>query len=186
MATNLRPMPVVVIEPCPSDDDVVRPPAARRIRRSCSLNNSSSIYKDLHGAIHHSSSTSRFEAILFRSRSYPPNCSSRFFFVEPTGKSSLLQSPSTSFNFNFNSLDPNAALGGTQTPGGSSSRYSLYGSFFDVSDCGATFSPTGNERIEPKWLSCAGRPLLIVDQSSPNTFQDKCLDWLRQVKSNTN
>ena len=179
MASNLRSMPVVVIDHCPSDDVV--PPV--RTRRSCSLNNFSSIYRDLEGAIHHSTSSTRFDPILFRSRSYPPNCSN--FFFERTGKSSRLQSPSTSFNCNFNSLDPNASLGGTQTPGGSSSRYSLYGSFFDVSDCGATFSPAGNERTETKILTFAGRPLFIADQASPNTFQDKCLDWLRQVKSNT-
>ena len=95
-----------------------------------------------------------------------------------------IQSPSTSIHFNMNWLDPN---GGTQTPDGSSSRYSLYGSFFDLSESGYC-QPSDQQFIKPdkKLLTIDGRPLLIVDQSNrlaTNTYQDKCTDWLRHINT---
>ena len=182
MAASMRPsqpMPLFVIDTCPSDDnEEVRKPAKAssnaRMTRAWSLPNCHETYKDLHGAVHYSL-LNHFQSFLNRSRSYPnPNLSS--IYSKVNDKYFQLQSPSASVHMNMNSLDPHA--GGSQTPGGASSRYSHYGSFFDVSESG--YYPSSEQhchRSDNKLLTIGGRPLLIVDQNTRltnNTFQDKC------------
>jgi hypothetical protein len=189
MATSIRsslPMPLLVIDTCPSDENQesmkIPKELNSNISRSWSLPNCNETYKDLRGAIHYSFAT-RLNNILKRSRSYPSNNLS--IYLKSNEKFFINQSPSTSLHFNMNRLDPN---GGTQTPGGSSSRYSLYGSFFDLSETGY-YPPTDQPFIksDKKLLTIDGRPLLIVDNStrlSTNTYQDKCTDWLRNLNTN--
>lgn len=189
MATNVRPMPLLVIDTCPSNENQSKKIKSKKVipkpTRSWSLTNCSETYKDLQGAIHQSVSL-RFDQVLYRSRSYPNN--SLAICWKANEKHYLLQSPSTSTNINC--LDPNSAFLGSQTPGGSSSRYSLYGSVFNVSESGyCPSSDQSHHKSDNKLLTLGGRPLLIIDQPhrfAPNTFQDKCIDWLRQIQTNTN
>jgi hypothetical protein len=188
MATSMRstqPMPSFVIDTCPSNDnqESMKTPkqTTSNISRSWSLPNCNETYKDLCGAIHYTF-FNRLNNIFKRSRSYPNNPHSAYF--KSNEKFFRVQSPSTSIQFNRNWLDPN---GGTQTPDGSSSRYSLYGSFFDLSESG--YCPSSDQqfiRSDKKLLTIDGRPLLIVDHSnrlSTNTYQDKCTDWLRHINT---
>jgi hypothetical protein len=178
-------MPLFVIDTCPSDDnqESLKTPQQSNpnISRSWSLPNCNETYKDLRGAVHYSF-VNRLNNILKRSYSYPNN----YFltYLKSNEKYSYIQSPSTSIHMNL--LDPN---GGTQTPSGSSSRYSLYGSFFDLSESGY-YPPSDQQFIKTdnKLLTIDGRPLLIVDHStrlSTNTYQDKCTDWLRHLNTNS-
>jgi len=182
-----QPMPLFVIDTCPSDDnqESLKTPKQSNpnISRSWSLPNCNETYKDLRGAVHYSF-VNRLNNILKRTYSYPNN----YFltYLKSNEKYSHIQSPSTSIHINMNLLDPN---GGTQTPGGSSSRYSLYGSFFDLSESGY-YPPSDQQFIktDTKLLTIDGRPLLIVDHStrlSTNTYQDKCTDWLRHLNTNS-
>jgi len=190
MANNMRPsqpMPLFVIDTCPSDENqqLIKTPkqSISKVSRSWSLPNCNETYKDLCGAIHYSFSN-RLINILKRSRSYPTN--NLLKYLNLNEKYFHIQSPSTSIHINMNRLDPN---GGTQTPDGSSSRYSLYGSFFDLSESGY-YPPSDQQFIKTdnKLLTIDGRPLLIVDHStrlSTNTYQDKCTDWLRHLNTNS-
>jgi hypothetical protein len=190
MANSVRltqPMPLFVIDTCPSEEnqETVKPSKELNpnISRSWSLPNCNETYKDLRGAIHYSFSN-RFNNFLTRSRSYPNNYLIKY--LKTNDKYFPRHSPSTSINFNMNCLNPN---GGTQTPGGSSSRYSLYGSFFDLSESGY-YPPTDQQLVKSdnKLLTIDGRPLLILDHSPrliTNTYQDKCNDWLRQLDINS-
>lgn len=184
MTSSLRPTqptPLFVIETCSSDDipQLIKSPKQSPTvpSRSWSLPNCNETYKDLHGAIHYSFSN-RLNNLLKRSRSYPNN-----YLLLYSKMNEVLfrtQSPSASMSFNVNFLDPNHA---TLTPSGASSRYSLYGSFFDLSESGY-YPPTDN-----KFLTIEGRPLLIVDHSSrltSNAYQDKCTDWLDHLATNSN
>lgn len=183
---STMPMPTLVIDSCSSDDEQhekqSKNETVKKIRRSWSLTNYQQAYKDLHGAIH-ASLTSQSLYLHGRSRSYPNNYLS--FYMKTNDKNFLLQSPTASIHMNMNSLDPN---GGAQTPGGSSSRYSLYGSFFDLSESG--YYPATDQiysKSDNKLLTAGGRPLLILDQRtrlSANTIQDKCNDWLSQLNTN--
>ena len=191
MASNMlssQPMPMFVIDTCPSDDNQgskrISKQSIPTISRSCSLPNCNETYKDLCGAIHHSF-TNRLNNHFKHSYSYPIDYLS--IYAKSNEKSSYLtQSPSTSVHFNMNRLDPH---GGTQTPGGSSSRYSLYGSFFDLSESG--YCATTDQSLiktDKKLLTFDGRPLLIVDRSprlTTDTYQHKCTDWLRQLNVNS-
>ncbi len=177
---SLQPMPLFIIDTCPSDDKQesikIPKPSTSNISHAWSLPNCNETYKDLCGAIHYSFAN-RLNNILTRSRSYPNH--SLLTYLKFNEKNFLNQSPSTSIHFNINRLDPN---NGTQTPGGSSSRYSLYGSFFDLSESGY-YPPSDN-----KLLTIDGHPLLIVDHSTRltnNTYQDKCTDWLRHLHTNS-
>ena len=98
------------------------------------------------------------------------------------------QYPSSSFHFNMNLLDPNC---GTRTPSVFSSRYSLYGSFLNLSESGYYPSSDQQQFIESdhKSITIDGRPLLIVDYStrlsSTHTYHEKCNDWLRELDKNS-
>lgn len=183
-----QPMPLFIIDTCPSDDNQnsIKSPQqlTRTISRWWSLPNCNDTYKDLHGAIHQSLSV-RLKNLSKRSRSYPNNYLLDYFKTYEKFFSD--QSPSASIHLNLNRLDPN---NGTQTPGGSSSRYSLYGSFFDLSESGY-FPPSDQAHIKSdnnKSLTIGGRPLLAIDQSTrltTDTYQDKCTDWLRQLHTNS-
>lgn len=190
MANNMcssHPMPLFVIDTCPSNDNQELIKKSKQlnsnISRSWSLPNCSETYKDLCGAVHYSFAN-RLYNILKRSSSYPTNYISTY--LKSNGKYFRIQSPSTSIHINMNLLDPN---GGTQTPGGSSSRYSLYGSFFDLSE--NDYYPSSDQQFiksDNKLLTIDGRPLLILDNStrlSTNTYQDKCTDWLRHLNTNS-
>jgi hypothetical protein len=191
MAYNMlssQPMPLFVIDTCPSNDnqELLKTPkqSNSNILRSWSLPNCNETYKDLCGAVHYSF-FNRLNNIFKRSHSYPNNLFLKY--LKPNEKYSHIQSPSTSIHINMNLLDPNG--GGTQTPGGSSSRYSLYGSYFDLSESGY-YPPSDQQFIKSdnKLLTIDGRPLLIVDHStrlSTNTYQDKCTDWLRHLNTNS-
>lgn len=189
MASNMlssQPMPLFVIDTCPSNDNEesnrVSKQSIATISRSWSLPNCNETYKDLCGAIHYSF-TNRLSHTFKHSHSYPTN--SLPIDSKSNEKSHLRQSPSTSVQFSMNRLDPN---GGTLTPGGSSSRYSLYGSFFDLSESG--YCATTDQSLiksDNKLLTFDGRPLLIVDHSprlTTDTYQHKCTDWLRQLNVN--
>ena len=126
MAKNIRssqPMPLFVIDTCPTDDKEesikIIKPSTSTVSRSWSLPNCNETYKDLCGAIHYSF-INRLKNILKHSRSYPNN--SLLTHLRTHEKFFLNQSPSTSVHFNINRLDPTS---GIQTPGGSSSRYFL-------------------------------------------------------------
>jgi hypothetical protein len=191
MANNIRssqPMPLFVIDTCSSDDNQesikIIKQSTTNISRSWSLPNCNETYKDLCGALHYSFSN-RLNHLLKYSRSYPNNYLLTYF--KSNEEYFLNQSPTTSIHFNMNRLDPN---GGTQTPGGSSSRYSLYGSFFDLSESG--YYPPSDQpfiKSDNKLLTIDGRPLLIVDHSTRlttiNNYQDKCTDWLRHLNTNS-
>jgi hypothetical protein len=190
MANNTRttqPMPLLVIDTCPSDDNKESikklKQSTSNISRSWSLPNCNETYKDLCGAIHYSFSN-RLNNILKYSRSYPNNYLLTYL---KSNEKYFYQSPTNSIHLNLNRLDPN---GGTQTPGGSSSIYSLYGSFFDLSESG--YYPPSDQpfiKSDNKLLTIDGRPLLIVDHSNRlttnNTYQDKCTDWLRHLNTNS-
>jgi len=178
-----QPMPLFVIDICPSDDNQERIKTPKEspsnISRSWSLPNCNETYKDLCGAIHYSFAN-RLTHILKRSWSYPNNY--LITYLKSNDKYFYIQSPSTPIHLNINRLDPNV---GTQTPGSSSSRYSLYGSFLDLSESG--YYPSSDQQFN-KFLTIDGRPLLIVDPStrlSTNTYQDKCTDWLRHLNTNS-
>jgi hypothetical protein len=135
--------------------------------RSLSLPNYNEAYKDLSGAIH-SSSINRLTNFFLRSYSYPTN-------------KKLIYSQSSSFKINLtmNFLDP---FNSVHSPGGSSSRYSLYGSGLDLSESGCYASLS---KTDKKLLTSDGHPLLIVENSvklSTNTYQDKCNDWLSHLE----
>jgi hypothetical protein len=167
MATNMCTTPMFIIENCSTlDDNKELIKTTISFPRSLSLINYGEAYKDLSGNIHYSSSNCLKNFFL---RSY--SCPTNFFSND---NSFFLQSPSTTMNL----LDPSK---GIYSPGGSSSRYSLYGSFFDLSESGyhPSLIKTNN-----KLLTINGRPLLIVDNTSKlsmNTIQDKCNDWLNHL-----
>ncbi|CAF0973534.1 unnamed protein product [Adineta ricciae] len=181
MATTIRAadhMPMFVINICSSEDYstsdelIKNPPTASVLTRSLSLPNHGQAYKDLCGTIHYSSSNS-YKSSITRSHSYPNN----YLLHE---KSLGLQSSTSVINCGMGLLDP---YNGTQSPGGSSSRYSLYGSFFDLSESG--YHPS-LMKTDNKLLTIDGKPLFIVDNPprlSMNTYQDKCKDWLTHLDS---
>ena len=135
MATSTfptHPMPMLIIDTCPCADNnecvqTKRISSTRRSsRRSLSLPNCSNAYKDLCGAIHTSSSSSKYWMNdLTRCHSYPNNALYK-------DQSDHTQPLAGSMHFPMSLLDP--ATGGLHSPGDSSSRYSLYGSFFDLSE----------------------------------------------------
>jgi hypothetical protein len=164
---NKRSTPVLVIDICSTLDDHKE---SHLLPRSLSLLNYTEAYKDLSGIIHHSS-LNRSKNFFFRSYSYPNN----FFSDE---KSIPFQPSSTTINFGMKLLDP---YNGINSPADSSSRYSLYGSYFNLSE--NSYHPS-LIKTENKLLAIDGRPLLIVDNPSKlsiNTYQDKCNDWLRRL-----
>lgn len=148
--TNMRAMPpMFIIDNCSTLEDnqeltiILK---SNRYRRSLSLINYGEVYKDLSGTIHYSSINYLQKNFFLRSYSCPKNYLSN-------ERSFSIQSPSMTMNF----LDP---FNGTHSPGGSSSRYSLYGSFFDLSENG----------YHPSKLSIT------------TTYQDKCKDWLSHLE----
>lgn len=183
MANNIRsmhPMPMLVIDDClPEDNEQLRRTVTatipslsktKSISRSLSLPNHGEAYKDLSGAIHYSSSHC-LKNLFLRSHSFPTNPSS-------DDKSFSVQSFSNKIHLSMNLLDPN---NGTHSPGGSSSRYSLYGSFFDLSEsgCHSSYSKSDN-----RLLTTDACLLLTIDKSSKlstNTYQDKCNEWLNHL-----
>lgn len=186
MTNSLRsplPTPVFVIDTCPSDDtqEPLRPlkPPVFTPCRSWSLPNCNETYKDLDGSVHHSFHR-RLTQFLQRSRSYPNNHLALYSKANELLFRTPLSLAPTSLHVNY--LDPH---GGMQTPGGASSRYSLYGSIFDLSESG--FYPPSDHPLtksDQRVLTIGGRPLLIVDQSSragANAFEDKCARWLHHL-----
>ncbi|CAF3530132.1 unnamed protein product [Rotaria sordida] len=188
MANNMRsihPTPRFVIDNCSSEenDELIKktitttitttlPSKKQSISRSLSLPNYGETYKDLSGAIHYSS-LNRLKNFFIRSYSYPNN----YFSNE---KSYYLQTLSTKINIGMSFLGPNS---GIYSPAASSSRYSLYGSFFDLSESGHN---TSHVKPENRLLTTDGYSLLTVDNSSkllPHTYQDKCNDWLSHLDS---
>ena len=157
-ATNRCGKPLCIIKTSSSDDhdvlmSVNSPTLSIKTWRTFSLPDCRRIYKDLTGKTHRCDTTQR----PVRSRSFP----STFRFVVDEERRRT-----ASF------LEPNAP--GLRSPGGSSSRYSLYGSFVDLSEC--DFPPARKlfvDRQEPS--------LLLVD-SPANTVEDKCNDWLNQLE----
>lgn len=182
-----QPTPLFVIDCCSSDDiqNTIKNPknSSSNISHSWSLPDCNQTYKDLCGAIHYSFSN-RVNTILKRSRSYPNNYLLKYLKLYE--KNFHIQSPTASIHCNMNLLDPN---GGTQTPGGASSRYSLYGSFFDLSESG--YYPSADQRYiksNNKILTIDGHPLLVVDNAAripTNNYQDKCADWLRRLNTSS-
>ncbi|CAF2554784.1 unnamed protein product [Rotaria sp. Silwood2] len=182
-----QPVPLFVIDTCSLDSNLksIKTPkqSTSNISRSWSLPNCNETYKDLCGAIHNTFSN-RFNNFLKQSRSYPNNYLLTYLKLQE--KKNHIQSPSTSMYGNINLLDPN---GGTQTPSCVSSRYSLHGSFVDLSESGY-YPPSDKPFIKSnnKLLTIDGHPLLIVDpftRLSTNTYQDKCTDWLRRLNINS-
>ncbi|UJR20745.1 hypothetical protein I4U23_023863 [Adineta vaga] len=184
MASTVRVVdqkPTFVINICSSEDNnndehIKKPTTcsskSNLLTRSLTLPNYGQAYKDLSGTIHYSSSNS-YKNSFTKSHSYPNN----YLLHE---KSSGLQSSLSAINCGIGLLDP---YNGTQSPGGSSSRYSLYGSFFDLSESG--YHPS-LMKTDNKLLTIDGKPLLIVDNSSRfsmNACQDKCKDWLTRINS---
>jgi len=180
MTNNMRSihsMPMFVIDTCPTleenNKELIKTTMSLKYKscpRSLSLINYGEAYKDLSGTIHYSS-LNDLKNFFIRSYSCPNNYLSN-------GKSLHIQSPLTTINFGMNLLDP---YDGTHSPGGSSSRYSLYGSFFDLSEKG--YQPS-LIKTDNKLLTINGRSLLIFDNSSKlsmNTYQDKCNDWLNHL-----
>ncbi|CAF1071217.1 unnamed protein product [Rotaria magnacalcarata] len=182
MATNIcstHPMPVLVIDDCSSEENeeliktITTSSSSKKksVSRSLSLPNHREAYTDLSGTIHYSSSSNRLKNLFTRSYSYPTN-----FFSHD--KSFYFQSYSNKIHMIINLLDPN---NGIHSPGGSSSRYSLYGSFFDLSESGC-HSPYS--KADNRLITNDGCLLLTVDKSSKlstNTYQEKCNDWLSQL-----
>ncbi|CAF0878299.1 unnamed protein product [Rotaria sp. Silwood1] len=184
MANNMpsiHPMPRFVIDHCSSEENeefikttttatTTLPWKKQAVSRSLSLPNYTETYKDLSGAIHYSSSNC-LKNYFIRSYSYPNN----YFSNE---KSFYSPSISTKINVAMGFLDPN---NGTCSPAASSSRYSLYGSFFDLSECGYHGSYVNPDN---RLLTSDGYSLLTVDNSSKlptHTYQDKCNDWLSHL-----
>ncbi len=178
MATNMRlidPMPMFVIDTCSSEDteELIKTRISSEhnpFPRSLSLPNSGEAYKDLYGTIHYSSSNLLKNSVI-RSYSYPNN----YLLHEKSFHSQL---PTAKINCAKSLLDP---YNGTHSPCGSSSRYSLYGSFFDLSE--SKYQPSLIKR-DKQSLTINGNPLLIVHNSSKlstNTYQDKCKDWLTHL-----
>jgi hypothetical protein len=172
---SMYPLPLFIIDTCSSKDDGELPKAAISLKynslpRSFSLPNRGETYKDLCGLIHYSLSN-RLKTFFTRSRSYPNN----YLTNEQRCHS---RSVSTSINVPMNLLDP---YNGKQSPGGSSSRCSLYGSFFDLSESGYyPLSIPSNKKL----LAFDGYPLLVADKSSrlsTNTYQEKCNNWLSHM-----
>jgi len=134
MTNQISKMPMLVIDACASDENL--PPIQRNFMpRSLSLIDSGQIYKDLSGNLHYSSLKSSIN-IPVRWQSCP---------------NQLLNT--TTVNW----LDPMAGL---HSPGGSSSRYSLYGSFFNLSE---------SEYIQ------------TIPKISSDTYENKCSNWLQHL-----
>ncbi|CAF3323609.1 unnamed protein product [Rotaria socialis] len=183
MATNIcstHPMPMLVIDDCSSEEneEVIKTITTtssssrkKSVSRSLSLPNHGEAYKDLSGTIHYSSSSNRLKNFFTRSHSYPTSFLSH-------DKSFYFQSFSNKIHMIINLLDPN---NGIHSPGGSSSRYSLYESCFDLSESGY-HSPYS--KADNRLITNDGCLLLTVDKSSKlstNTYQEKCNDWLSQL-----
>jgi hypothetical protein len=155
MANNthrMHPMPMFIIDNCSTLEDN-KELKSNYFPRSLSLINYNQAYKDLSGTIHYSS-LNHLKNFFIRSNSCPNE------------KSFYIQSTSTTIQYEMNLLDPS---NGIHSPGGSSSRYSLYGSFIDLSE--HSFIKTDNK-------------LLTIDNTSKlsmNTYQDKCNDWLSHL-----
>jgi hypothetical protein len=171
MANNMRAMPMFVIDTCSSEDNQETISLkSNTLPRSLSLLNSGDAYKDLSGTIHYSSLT-RLKNSFLRSYSCPNNFSSKT-------KSAPFHSPSVNVHFSMNLLNPS---NGTHSPADSSSRYSLYGSFLDLSEKNY---PPSLIKTDNKLFAIDGRPLLITDHSSKlstTTYHDKCNDWLSHL-----
>lgn len=134
MTNQISKMPMLVIDACASDENL---PCIQRnfIPRSLSLIDSGEVYKDLSGNLHYSSLKS-FVNIPVRCHSCP---------------NQLLNT--TKVNW----LDP---MTGLHSPGGSSSRYSLNGSFFNLSE--SEYIPT-------------------MPKISSDTYENKCSNWLQHL-----
>ena len=160
MAKQQSTPPVFVIDVCSTSNDQKD---SYSLPRSLSLLNYTEAYKDLSGNIHNHSQNP-----LYRSYSCPNNS-------YLNANNIPLQTSSTTINLGMKFLDP---YNGLNSPGGSSSRYSLYGSYLNLSENG--YHPSLN-----RLLTINGRPLLILDNPSKfsmNTYQDKCNDWLKHLK----
>jgi len=159
MANNthrIHPMPMFIIDNYSTSEDN-KELKSNHVPRSLSLINYNQAYKDLSGTIHYSS-LNHLKNFFIRSNSCPNE------------KSFYIPSPSPTIQFGMNLLDPS---NGIHSPGGSSSRYSLYGSFIDLSEHGyhSSFIKTDNK-------------FLTIDNTSKlsiNTYQDKCNDWLSHL-----
>jgi hypothetical protein len=156
MTTNkftMHPMPMLIIDTCSSEDNIelIKKQISSKsdfFPRSLSLLNYGDAYTDLSGTRHYSS-LNRLRNFLIRSTSCPNNSSWKYSIS------------TTTVNF----LDP---CNNTHSPAGSSSRYSLYGSFFDLSE---NDYPSSLMKSENKLLS----------KLSINTVQDKCQNWLSHL-----
>lgn len=173
---SMHPMPKLVIDNCSSEENIefikTKAISSKRksLLRSLSLPHHDQTYKDLSGAIHYSS-MSRSKNYFVRSHSYP-----NYYF--PIEKSFYSPSFSAKTHAGMVLLDPN---NGTYSPGGSSSRYSLYGSFFNISESGYYPSVV---KPDNKLLAGDGSSLINFDHSLKlltNTYQDKCTDWLSHL-----
>lgn len=183
-----QPVPLFVIETCSSDGHEKQIKSTKKstsnISRTWSLPNCNETYKDLFGAIHNRLSN-HLNNLLYRSRSYPDT--QLLNYLKYTDNKFLCHSPAASIRYNMNLLDPN---GGAQTPSCLSSRHSLNGSFFDLSEGENTL--TSDQMLiksNNKILTIDGNPLLVVDPSTrliSNTYQEKCTDWLRHLNLNSN
>lgn len=163
-------MPMLIIDTCSSEDNedllkmtltvvstLTDKPHYHRFPRSFSLPTSGETYKDLAGALHFS--PWHYWKHLWTRSSSCPNTSL------PYEKSFRAQSSSGLMNL----LDPSS---GIHSPGDSSSRHSLYGSFFDLSESGFPASAVPPDRR-----------FLTVDVQPTNTFEDKCHDWLNHLET---
>ncbi|CAF2216178.1 unnamed protein product [Rotaria magnacalcarata] len=181
-----QPVPSFVIETCSSDGKQKPIESPKKltstISRTWSLPNCNETYKDLCGAIHYTFSK-HLNNRLKRSHSYPNAYLLKC--LKYNEKNLLIQSPSISIRCNMNLLGPN---GGMQTPSCLSSRHSLNGSFFDLSESDNRLPPDQIFlRSNNKILTVDGQPLLIVDPSirlTTNTYHDKCTDWLSHLNIN--
>ena len=176
---STHPMPMLIIDTCPCVDnnECVQTKrissASRTSKRSLSLPNCSKAYKDLCGAIH-TSSSKYWTNDLTRCHSYPNN-------ALYNNKQDHTRPLAGSLHFPMSLLDP--ASGGLHSPGDSSSRYSLYGSFFDLSESG--YYPSSSVRSERRYLTIDGHPIFTTEtapSSAHDTYEEKCHDWLNRLK----
>lgn len=166
--------PLFIIKTCSCDENdvlmsIASPTPSSKpapvLTRSLSLPDCRYIYKDLTGVIHQSSWTNGKERFR-RSNSIPE----RFFIEE---KQSTVPTFDGASILTMNLLDP---MSGLHSPGESSSRYSLYGSFFDLSENGYSSEPKFFPNIHPTF-----HLLAPTNKLSIHNYQDKCTDWLSRI-----
>ena len=159
-------MPLFIIDTCSSEDNGdVKKCHSQRVR-SISLPNCQKIYKDLTGAIHHSLDD-RYQHLLRRSQSYSlvENVNHKNFQMKSAFESTNFLDPTMNFN----------------SPGESSSRYSLYESIFNLSDNGQVSSTW---KTDQKLLDMQHHPMIIINKFpslTAHNYQDKCTQWLNHL-----